>query len=559
MALSAPQYAEFEPPEECGERYCYLSYDHLARVIQLDDVAALREFIQLKPGLIAWTDVLFDAYLQPAPMDLAASMGRNACLRVLLDHEASLRPGAKGLSGQKSDKFRRNALVAACATGQLSTVQLLLDLQPPIDIQRPGDYVLYDFTPLLSVVACQEPWSDTRSRLPWTGERDTIVRLLLDRGADARAACYSEGDGGEPAIKDTTLTLAMPSANPWVVRWLVDAGANPRAKTQNEWTGRDNVTPLHIGLFSGNVAGVKALLEFSTPDDLLIADSDGELPLHSACRGRSNSTELFDRLLADHGVREATINAPNKRGHTPLHCAVSWHKPEAIPVLLRYGADYSAQDVNGRTPLSLLLSDPMVEHPEPEERDEAHAILSKFLNFFFADHVIRDVLINTADRSGYTPLHLAARAPCSWLIQRLLENGADPNRCASDGRTPLHTLLASTPDKYSDHTGFETDVEEGLICLLEDEGIRKATINAQDSRGYTPLHLAACFVRVGHRIPLVRALLDRGADVKALDGEGRTPLHALCAGVTRHDGPELENEVDDDLIRRLLGLPASAT
>lgn len=54
-----------------------------------------------------------------------------------------------------------------------------------------------------------------------------------------------------------------------------------------------------------------------------------------------------------------------------------------------------------------------------------------------------------------------------------------------------------------------------------------AGVNVRDGTGWTPLHLAA---RAG-RADVVRALVEKGAEVDAQDGRGGTPLHrALCHG-----------------------------
>nr|7B6W_AAA Chain AAA, Alpha-1B adrenergic receptor,alpha1B adrenergic receptor,Alpha-1B adrenergic receptor,alpha1B adrenergic receptor,Alpha-1B adrenergic receptor,alpha1B adrenergic receptor,Alpha-1B adrenergic receptor,alpha1B adrenergic receptor [Homo sapiens] len=111
--------------------------------------------------------------------------------------------------------------------------------------------------------------------------------------------------------------------------------------------------------------------------------------------------------------------------------------------------------------------------------------------------------VNTADETGFTPLHLAAWEGHLGIVEVLLKNGADVNANDERGHTPLH--LAA-------YTGHLEIVE---VLLKNGAGV-----NATDVIGTAPLHLAAMW---GH-LEIVEVLLKNGADVNAQDKFGKTPF-----------------------------------
>ena len=94
----------------------------------------------------------------------------------------------------------------------------------------------------------------------------------------------------------------------------------------------------------------------------------------------------------------------------------------------------------------------------------------------------------------------------------LLDRGAEIEAKDSGGRTPLHIA-----------TGCG---HEAIIGLVLDRG---ADIEAKDSYERTPLHM---FLWYGQEAA-IRLLLNRGADIEAKDSNGRTPLDnaSLCGHV----------------------------
>jgi ankyrin repeat protein len=102
---------------------------------------------------------------------------------------------------------------------------------------------------------------------------------------------------------------------------------------------------------------------------------------------KSGDTERLRALLAND---EYLINARDKDGSTPLHCAVWKGHQQVVAFLLEAGADVNAHNEN--------------------------------------------------DHWGTTPLHAAAHANQAAIAQLLIDHGADVNAKDREGRTPmLHT------------------------------------------------------------------------------------------------------------------------
>ena len=187
------------------------------------------------------------------------------------------------------------------------------------------------------------------------------------------------------------------------------------------------------------------------------------------------------QALLDQGA-EAT--ARDRAGTTPLHFAAGHNThPAVAALLLDQGADLQART---RGDCLHFLVDGLLSHNRQARLRE------------------RDGLV---DHGGTTPLHCAAGANRNPAVVALLDRGADLTVSNKHGTTPLHFAAAANAHPV-------------VAALLLDRG---AVINARDELGHTPLHLA-----VRHNaVPVVALLLDRGAAVDARNDFGHTPLHSV--------------------------------
>lgn len=214
--------------------------------------------------------------------------------------------------------------------------------------------------------------------------------------------------------------------------------------------------------------------------------------------------ELGAVLQADPGQ----ANATDKNGCTPLHLAALEARTEMADILLDAGARVDAREQRfGYTPLHMACSQgykPVIAAVEPKMVEEVEEA--------FPEGSARDLARRLMDagadpnaRAGFsrTPLHMAAVAGQSEVVETLLTSGAECMVRDDMEFTPLH------------YAAFGGD---GRVAELLLEAGADPTAPAE--MDYNPLHTAA----EKGTLEVARVILDAGLDPNAPTRQGRTAL-----------------------------------
>jgi ankyrin repeat protein len=172
----------------------------------------------------------------------------------------------------------------------------------------------------------------------------------------------------------------------------------------------------------------------------------------------------------------------------PLVLRKAWY--DLADMLIKQGADVNMDHVAGVSLLNGVVSSPSFGW---KQRNDTVAYLCE-----------RGAQVNVADRkrTGYTPLHYAAKLGDVPVATLMLKYGADINVVDQSNRTPL---LAAVENRRNTET---------VRLLLEHGADPNHLVENQNSHhgdGFTPLKTA---IRAGN-LEAARLLVDHGADVRA--------------------------------------------
>ncbi len=350
-----------------------------------------------------------------------------------------------------------------------------------------------------------------------------LIRKLLDAGADVNA---TQVDGM------TALHWAVYNDDVATARMLVRAGAKVNA------ANRYGVPPLSLACTNGNAEVVKLLLEAGA--DAKAALPGGETVLMTAAR--AGNLETVKALLG----RGADPNARERSDQTAIMWAAAEGHAPVVKALIDAGADVRAKVKSGFTPLFFAVREGQIE--------VARTLLAAGVNVnetFQGDRLARKGLAK-----GISPLLMAVENGHFELAIALVDAGADPNDQRS-GFTPLHTMSWVRKPDVSD-SGDPPPIGSGRLTSLQfvralvERGARvnepldgtvlhpPNSLTLVGTEGATPLLMAADRADA----PLMRLLLTLGANPHLPNAEGTTPLMAAAGLGTANPLEEAGTEAE---------------
>ena len=268
-------------------------------------------------------------------------------------------------------------------------------------------------------------------------------------------------------------------------------------------------------------------------------------------------------------IKTGEVNAPDKRGSTPLMFAAAYGSLSAMKALIAAGADVNGKNAFDATALMWCASDLekvklLVEHGadvNARSRPGRTPLIIAAANDGGAP-VVKLLLDKGADPSvrdstGTTALTAAAEANDTASVRYLLDKGADVNSggvagaltvgnvtalmfASAQGNVEVMKLLLKRKADVNAVSGpHGMEVKNGPIALgsmtalhfaapyggaeavklLLDSGAR---VDPRDVRGMTPLMLAVSTDRPDPRV--VRLLVQKGADPKIKSGDGESAI-----------------------------------
>lgn len=293
----------------------------------------------------------------------------------------------------------------------------------------------------------------------------------------------------------------------------------------------------------------------------------GDPPLALAVR--LGWPQLLERLLQA-GV---DLDTRDSRGMGALHLAAALGRVDMVRRLVAHGASPDLRAADGQTPLGAALASgrrdiadwldwrgwPLPRRPLRAQDVPAAAMAGD------ADAVRRllelGLPVDAVDRQGCSALLRAAGGGHADVVDLLLARGADAGLAAQSGATPLSAAVSMRHADIVDRlvaagvpleqrlpgelTVLMVACALGLPRLAATLLAAGADIHAVDAQGRTALHCAAMYAFTAHDRARVVAMLDTlvlaGAEVDA-EAAGATPL-LLLLGARAEPGSATDEDV----------------
>jgi len=341
--------------------------------------------------------------------------------------------------------------------------------------------------------------------MPDQSERPQIHELVCNGNTEeiaalvARGADINEIDG---KFKFTPLHWAAHHGALECMHWLLWHGADHAIQTPEGWT------PAHISAIRGQDSCMQALS--ANGAEMNTRDNKGKTTAHLAAAHGNSATML---TIFRKGV---DINAVDNVGWAVAHAAAYHGRLACLQLIVKWGGKLDLIDQEGNIPAHLAAS-------------EGHTHCLKFLVCAAAS---ASSVLNARNDQGETPKDAAQRYMKDECVDYL-------NAIEFDLQHPETSENLAYPGHVSAAKG-----DLAYLQMLVDTGV--VNVNERDDSGSTPAHKACG----NGKIPVLKWLIEEGANMLLLNNAGETPRdvacrfgHLACAKLL---GDDIEIDADGD-------------
>lgn len=462
---------------------------------------------------------------------VARARKANVLLQVLEDPAA--------LDVNQKDDFGRTPVYYACAAGDAESVAFLLKHGADVHtLANDGSTPLHACAAFKTeqAIRAAQATSSTRFRgPPLDGLRPDSHRH------GSRLPWYQARDGARETAKPRSYFSSIQA----IVKMLVNAGVDAAA-VNNKF-----LTALDVAL----VAGCAEFVQVFAADDSLFEGATRNLENNGRTAGRAQGIRLRMRVHMTLLMPRSCLETLDD--NEPVREEIRGDPLRYLELLPNEDAAQLLTEEFETDPLYTSRHAPYPKLVEPHHLqiiERVPRLISWFSSYAGLEKTLdvdrRSRTLHSGE-TAWTPLQHACRQSASNILTlRLLveKMNVDVNaRCAFLRRVPRIDVTEIVPGQAALHCLAEADNYwqlEGMRYLLA----KDADVNARDSHGETPLHVAARGMRHNvegrgrlvegvWRLKAVRILLDHGADPNILDNKGQSALHLASSA------PEITREL----------------
>jgi ankyrin repeat protein len=277
---------------------------------------------------------------------------------------------------------------------------------------------------------------------------NVIVLSLINAGAEIMGKLRNVSDKyhGTAYSKDTSarnlLSVAMECCSVEVIKKLLQKGLNPYDRNN---FGNDAI------LDAGNIENLQFMVKYIMKD-LMMSEKEvlngsknfkGDTILHRAVIN-------CNLPMVEYASNFIDVNSKNNEGKTPLfgvHCA------EVAKILVDKGAKFNILDENGIPAFHYITDENVLDLflklgcdiniRDFLGRSKLFSVIGMNDEFLFSFLMERKAEIKIYDRVGITPLHVACYNKNFFMIEKLLEAGANMDDKDNRGNNCLYYLNMS--------------------------------------------------------------------------------------------------------------------